>query len=187
MLSKNEMIRKYTDMNKIAHSDGVVFFGSDCFCKMNMNELANSFNMSETLYNRSVKDLTVQDMEEYVQPCIIDLDPKRVFIEIGNTSINDSGLSVDELVAKYEWLLYTIHIQSKTKIYLVFSGNKGEHVKEVCKRLKALSDENGCEFIDITKSMNHAKPELKVFDQLKSYIRCKNISFFEAMNNVSID
>lgn len=177
---------QYKGMNKLAEKNGVVFFGSDVFLRLNVTELGNSFNLSETLYNRSVSEMHTEDIPNLLDVCVLELFPKKVFIEIGAADVMSCGKNVSDFISQYEWLLYTIHTKTKAKTYLVYSAGHCKGSTEIYKRLQSLSNETGCEFIDIANCLSHPQPELKVFEQLKFYIRDGNISFYEAMNNVRI-
>lgn len=177
---------QYKGMNKLAEKNGVVFFGSDVFLRLNVTELGNSFNLSETLYNRSVSEMHTEDIPNLLDVCVLELFPKKVFIEIGAADVMSCGKNASDFISQYEWLLYTIHTKTKAKTYLVYSAGHCKGSTEIYKQLQSLSNETGCEFIDIANCLSHPQPELKVFEQLKFYIRDGNISFYEAMNNVRI-
>ena len=182
----DEIIKTYESMNKLASKYGVVFFGSNMLSRLHTEELANSFHISDMLYNRSVRGMKISDAPSLVDACILDLSPQKVFIEIGSEDMQDENFDINDFITQYEWLLYTVHTKTKAKIYIVSSIGGSKRAKDISDRLIGLSKNYGCDYIDITRSVNGSQPELKVFDQLKFYIRSERINFYDAMRNVTV-
>lgn len=178
--------KRYDAMNNIAQKRGTVFFGSDLFCRLDINELAVSFNLSETLYNRSVEGMSVKDAAAMLDTCVLDLAPEKVFIEFGKSDIADMQNNISDILEKFEWLLYTIHTKTKARIIVVYSAGKKYGNKEIMKKLKGLTADSGCEFVDMSENYTNSGQELKIFEQLRFYIRSGKISFIDAMNMVNV-
>jgi len=179
------MNAKFAQMNSVASRGASVFFGSTAFSEFPVCELARSLGLDETIYNRSVKDLSIYEAFDLLKNSVIDLAPKKLFIEIGEYDIQNEGFDVDDFLAKYEFLLYTIHNETKSKIFIVSIAD--ESAKHVNEQLKKMANETGCEFIDATEAMHSQKPELKLFNQLIFHLRSGRIDFSDAMHYVTVN
>ena len=99
----------YREMNSITEAGGVVLFGSNTFAALPIGELAQAFRITEPIYNRSVKDVRIDQIESYLKVCLYDLNPRKIFVNMGDIDIRDENVDADNFISKYEWLLYMIH------------------------------------------------------------------------------
>ncbi len=175
---------KFTQMNSIAKQGAIVFLGSSVFSEFPVCELARSFDLDETIYNRSVKDLSIYEAFDLLKSSVTDLCPRKLFIEIGEADIQTEGFDPEDFIAKYEFLLYTIHNETKAKIYIVSIVDK--NAGPVNKLLKKMADDTGCDYIDASDAVSSSKPELKLFNLLIFHLRSGKIDFSDAMNYVSV-
>lgn len=186
MNSEDVKIRsKYNDMNKMSQKGKVVFFGSDMFYALPVSELSEHFDVNEFIYNRSIPGKSVYDMRKMIDVCALDLDPGRVFLNFGEVDIKDNDFDFDKFISEYEWILYTLRIKTDAKIYVVSVVSDDEKTEELNRRIKKLSSENKCPFIDISEVSVSQNPQYRIFDILKYYIRYRKINFAEAMSAVN--
>ena len=69
-------------------------------------------------------------------------------------------------------------------ILILHNLKKGQ--KEIMKKLRELTADSGCEFVDISENDTNSGQEPKIFEQLRFYIRSGKISFIDAMNMVNV-
>lgn len=174
-----EVLNKFRQINKLAAPDGIVFVGSDYFASLPLGELATAFRLDEKLYNRSVSGATVKDVCKMIDECVLDLRPSKVFFNFGDAEIRE-GVDIEEFIASYEWLLYTIHNKCDAEIYVVSVTAQSELAIEMNLALSRLCGELGCKFIDISSALCGTNRELRVFDTLKLHM-CRNLDFVELM------
>lgn len=179
-------IEKYREMNKLAKKGGVVFFGSDNWASLPISELASSFNLNENIYNRSIPDLTIGEMSEYLGACVRELSPSKVFINLGDADIQRGHVDVDDFISKYEWILYSIHMGSNADIFIVSVLSRSPQAEKINSALRRLAYDLGCGFIDITDVLDSESPDLRMFDIMKYYIRRRSVDFYDAMNTVTV-
>jgi hypothetical protein len=177
--------KKYCELNRFAEKGGVVFFGSDNFAKLPVGELARSFSIEETVYNRSAEGINIEEAADVLEKCVLSLDPKKVFINLGDCDIKSDNFDVKSFISQYEWILYTLHTHTNAELYIVSLLSSRSDSSAVNEELKALALEHGCKYIDATDSLISDSPELRLFDIMKYYIRCHSIKFGEAMTSVS--
>lgn len=173
-----EEIKKYETLNSISKKGGAVFFGGTYLSEIPVCELAEDYGLDMPVYNRSIKDITVKDAQEVFETCIVPLRPQKVFMSIGESDIIN-GTKTDEFIADYEWLLYTLNVKCRCKIYVLSVSGESQQVEEANRRLKQMCEVHKCEFIDLNR---HREPTY-FFDKIRFYMRSCPISFAEAMNS----
>lgn len=171
-----EILKKYEELNKNAKPGGIVFFGTDWMAEVPISEMAKDNGFTQNVYNRSVKGFLIKDSEKLINPCIEKLNPKKVFINVGENDIKSEDFSVEEFLEKYEWMLYTIHTSCKCDIYILslLDDTNGK----VNDALAKLAKSYGCEYIDIGACKNSYSG---FFSRVRFFMRSHPITFFEAM------
>ena len=103
-----ELQKKYHIMNEYAKKNEVVFVGSSLMEHFPLNELAQSSGMYTVMYNRGISGYKVNDIWNAREECIFELQPRKVFINIGTNDIGDHSYVQDKLVEEYRNLLNEI-------------------------------------------------------------------------------
>ncbi len=171
----------YREMNSITEAGGVVLFGSNTFASLPIGELAQAFRITEPIYNRSIKDVRIDQIESYLKVCLYDLNPRKIFVNMGDIDILDENVDIDNFISKYEWLLYMIHTKTQASIYIVPIVSGCPAAFKINQRLKALSSQTGCKYIDVTGVLEAKRPTLRLFEMLKVHMRNHPINFADAM------
>ena len=172
-----EEIKKYEDLNNISKKGGAVFFGGSYLSTIPICELVRDWGLDMPVHNRSIKGLTIDEAQNALNTCIFSLKPQKVFLNIGDCDILNKT-KTDDFIAKYEWLLYTLHINCKCRIYVLSVVSTSPRTNEINSRLKQLCETHKCEFID----MNELNEPRKFFDKIRFYMRSYPITFSEAMS-----
>ena len=63
-------MEKYRELNSITEAGGVVLFGSNTFASLPIGELTQAFRITEPIYNRSIKDIRLSQIESYLKVCL---------------------------------------------------------------------------------------------------------------------
>ncbi len=174
-------LSRFSQMNEVSSTNGVVFFGSTSFNEMPLAELSRDYDLEEKVYNRSISGLTIADVDPVLDDCVLNLSPKKVFISIGEEDVEKEGFNEKEFLAKYEWMLYSIHDKCDAQIYIVSVLSRMAIASRINERLSKLAKETGCTYIDAASALYYEKPDMMIFEDLKPYIRNHNITFAEAM------
>lgn len=174
-------MEKYRNLNHIAESGGIVLFGSNLFASMPVGELAQTYHIHEALYNRSVKDIKIDQIESYLKVCLYDLNPHKIFVNMGDCDLQDKSLDVDAFISKYEWLLYMIHTKTTADIYIVSIVSDSAPAIQINSALKKLASKTGCKFIDASSALDSNWTALRLFEILKVHIRNHPLNFADAM------
>ncbi|MCI9227708.1 MAG: hypothetical protein HFG86_06730 [Dorea sp.] len=171
----------YRELNSITEAGGVVLFGSNTFAALPVGELTQAFRITEPIYNRSIRDVRIDQIESYLKVCLYDLNPRKIFVNMGDIDILDDNVNVDNFISKYEWLLYMIHTKTQASIYIVPVVSDSPAAFKINQRLKSLASQTGCKYVDISGVLEAKRPTLRLFEILKVHMRNHPINFADAM------
>jgi len=177
----DDEMQTYRELNSITEAGGVVLFGSNTFAALPVGELSQAFRITEPIYNRSVRDIRIDQIERYLKVCLYDLNPRKIFVNLGDIDILDENVDVDNFISKYEWLLYMIHTKTEASIYIVPIVSKSPAAFKINERLKALAAQTGCKYIDVSGVFESQRPTLRLFELMKVHMRNHPINFADAM------
>ena len=171
----------YRELNSITEAGGVVLFGSNTFASLPVGELTQAFRITEPIYNRSIKNVRIDQIEGYLKVCLYDLNPRKIFVNMGDVDILDENVDVENFISKYEWLLYMIHTKTQASIYIVPVISNSPAAFRINQRLKELAAQTGCKCIDVSGVLEAKRPTLRLFELLKVHMRNHPINFADAM------
>lgn len=84
-----------------------------------VDELQQDLGLDKVIYNRGVRATTTADLLKHMDTLILDLEPSKIFINIGSNDIG-FGVPEDEFLANYGEILRQIkEILPKTTVYLM--------------------------------------------------------------------
>lgn len=107
-LAKRTLRRSYQDLNKVAQKGQILFTGSSLMEQFPINEIAMSMGVTKVIYNRGIGGTNTDEFLEHINTVLLDLEPSKVFINIGTNDINprkDGEYWQDHLLANYEKIL----------------------------------------------------------------------------------
>ena len=173
-----EKLNNYKNLNKYSKKGGTVCFGSSWFEGIDFGEIALDESLDCIIHNRSIKNLTVTEAKNVFEESVKDLNPSKIFVNIGEEDINDEDFNMESFLTNYELLLLFIHRNSpKSKIFIVSLHSDSETAREVNEKLYELSENTNCKFIRLNTKEN----QIETFNKIKPFIRNFPISFAEAM------
>ncbi|MBQ8382734.1 MAG: hypothetical protein IJX47_05965 [Clostridia bacterium] len=146
-------IKKYAALNSLAQPGGIVIFGGSTDTDIPLCELKQAFDLSEPLYNRSVRNLTVSSAAELFDACVADLAPDSVLLHIGEADLNAFAESPSTFDRDYRQLI--AHIRACVrgcKIAMISLRNPDGSavVTEMNQHLKVIAESERCEYNDIS-------------------------------------
>ena len=117
---KQEKLERFRRLNKFVRKGQIVFAGSSLMEQFPVNELLMDLGIQLTVYNRGVGGFTTAELAGALEPCIIDLAPKHLFINIGTNDLNGPDYTLSSLIERYEGILRMIRAKlPETKLYLL--------------------------------------------------------------------
>lgn len=165
-------------INEITMHGEIVVFGSSFMANFPFYELSKKYVMENAVYNRSINDLTVEEAESVLNECVLDIQPSKVFLALGETDENCATA-----LAAYARILKKIKAKlPKTKIYVlpVFPKNGGDRY-EFNEKLKELTTQQNATFLSAFSTLTGTDvPYSKLFKQLNRFFRGNRINFAQA-------
>ncbi|MBN9390343.1 MAG: lysophospholipase [Chloroflexi bacterium] len=104
---QNEIRARFAQQNPTAKKGQIVFVGSSSMEIFPIEKMQQGLGLDKLIYNRGIRATTTTDLLKYIELCIFDLAPDKVFINIG---ANDIGFGVPEatFLANYDEVLRQI-------------------------------------------------------------------------------
>ena len=108
-IEKAEMVKRYHQQNQILPKGGVLFTGSSLMEMFPIEQwVAEMPEPRLIVYNRGVGGYTTKDLLPILDICVWELEPKKVFINIGTNDLSDPNDSVAGMITRYEEILTRI-------------------------------------------------------------------------------
>ena len=107
-------VRNYHEMNRIAKKGQILFTGSSLMEQFPIAEYALSKDLGKCVYNRGIGGTTTDDFLREIDTVLFDLEPSKVFINIGTNDINeqsDGEYWQDHLLKNYEEILRQMKVR----------------------------------------------------------------------------
>lgn len=103
--TKEYKIERYKKMNENAKKGKIVFAGSSLMEMFPIEQFVKEDKLNIVVYNRGVGGFVTEELLENINTCIIDLQPSKLFINIGTNDLSDSRRSFEEIFERYGKIL----------------------------------------------------------------------------------
>ncbi len=138
---KLEKIKRYKILNRYAKKGQILFTGSSLMEQFPIYEFIQDYDIRETIYNRGIGGFTSSEMLGYLEEMIFELEPSKVFLNIGTNDLNAPDYSLEALMERCERIVKQIKAKlPECKIYyMAYYPINGEYdfgddnMKEVLK------------------------------------------------------
>lgn len=179
MNDKEIKVQSYREENKSAKKGQIVFTGSSLMEMFPINKLLKEHGDDTVIYNRGVGGFLSHELLEVIDVCAIDLQPAKVFINIGTNDLSWSSIPISDLMSNYDKIISEIEEKVQdVKIYLMayYPVNyeaAAEDMKECLKirtnkkiiaanaEVKKLAEKHGQRYIDINRNLKDEQGRLK--------------------------
>jgi lysophospholipase L1-like esterase len=107
--NKYHMVQSWQTLNQTCCKGQTVFTGSSLMEMFPVEKFAAEEGPDfPVVYNRGVGGWRSGDMLLCLNEMVIDLQPRRVFINIGTNDLSDASVTIDALIARYDEILSRI-------------------------------------------------------------------------------
>lgn len=179
---QNKIRAIYSEQNKTVQKGQIVFVGSSHMEIFPIQKMQETLKLDKVIYNRGVRATTTADLLNHMDTLIFDLEPDKIFINIGS---NDIGFYVPEeiFIANYSEILRQIKERlPETAVYVMayypvnatenFGETKEEHnslfhtrsngnLNAANDKVKALAEKYGYQFINLNNGLSDECGNLK--------------------------
>ena len=184
-MQRDNLLRNYRELNRVAQKGKTVLAGSSLSEYFRVNELLMSRGSHKVVYNRGVGGMTIAEYGE-VLDIVLDLEPSKLFINIGSNDLNLPGDTVNNLIRSYRALLKRLMEalpDCKITLLAYYPCREGhsdmplppgriprtrERVQEANERVEALAAELGLGFADLNAAVStergYLRPEFALDD-----------------------
>lgn len=120
-LEKEQMVRDFHVWNQNAVKGQVVFTGSSLMEMFPIEEWVKELGEEATIvYNRGVGGYRTTDLLPILDACVFELEPRKVFINIGTNDLSDSEITIQEIMERYDRIITKIEENLPgVKIYMM--------------------------------------------------------------------
>ena len=170
-------VRNYRTLNRLAGKGAILFTGSSLMEMFPVAEMAVSAGIRTPVYNRGIGGTTTDDFLREIDTVLLDLEPARVFLNIGTNDMTDRLYGagwMDHLESNYEQILRTVKERlPETQVYcmayypanlhLPDSGDPfrwamlkdrtRENIEECNRRVRRLAEKYGYAFINVNDGL----------------------------------
>lgn len=177
-------IRNYEILNREAVKGQILFTGSSLMEMFPVCEIAESRGFRELIYNRGVGGLNTDEFLERIHTLLLDLEPSRVFLNIGTNDITEERLGsrwMNHLLENYRKVLRIVraslpdcricvmayypanlHLPWQTEESKEWMQLRTPEVLARCNReLRKMTKEEGCFFLDCNEALTDENGEQK--------------------------
>ena len=74
----------------------------------NKNEIQHTLKLDHIIYNRGIAGFVTSELLSSMDECIFDLEPSKIFINIGTNDMNTSSYRKENLIKNYDNILNQI-------------------------------------------------------------------------------
>ena len=179
-LEKEQLVKNYHEQNLNAVKGGVVFTGSSLMEMFPLEKwVAKLPQPKPIVYNRGVGGYKTNELLEIIDICAIELEPKKLFINIGTNDLSDSSISMDTIIDNYDKILCRVEkALPNTVIYLMayypvnyeaaaedmkecLKIRTNEKIKKANEAVKKLAEKHNQRYIDISDNLKDNLGRLK--------------------------
>ncbi|MBQ8508122.1 MAG: hypothetical protein IJ466_11920 [Clostridia bacterium] len=171
----------YHEVNSITGSAGSIIFGEERFAGLPVSELVQDFGLNISVCNRSLERGTIADAFDLLGECVFELNPRKVFLNFGETDMEREDFDIRRFLEDYARLVGEIRGGCSCRVFIVPVLSEDARAAELNGALCTLAKETGSIFVDTGDIFRHEKPRLRLFSELMHYMRESRISFTEAM------
>ena len=171
MTDKELKVARYRELNKKALKGQIVFAGSSLMEMFPVERLLKEAGYQGVVYNRGVGGFTTAELLDALNPCVLDLAPRRVFINIGTNDLSDASLSMAGIMERYDEILTRIQaalpsVELYTMAYYpvnveaadpamreVLLIRTNENISLANSGVRALAKKHGAKYIDVNDAL----------------------------------
>lgn len=179
MNDKEIKLQNFKKENQNVKYGETVFTGSSLMEMFPISKLLNEHKDDTVIYNRGIGGYVSSELLKAVDTCVLELKPKKVFINIGTNDLSDSRIPISQLMDNYDKIISIIEENLPEVIiylmayYPVNYEAAAEDMKECLKirnnqkialansEVEKLAKRHGQRYIDINRNLKDGQGRLK--------------------------
>lgn len=105
---KVEKLKRYDILNQFVLKGETLFVGSSLMEQFSINEFQQILDKKHIIYNRGVSGFVTNELLSFMDTCIFDLSPSKLFINIGTNDVGLADYQQENLITNYNHILKEI-------------------------------------------------------------------------------
>jgi len=176
-LDKVRLVEEYSIRNQTALNGQILFAGSSLMEMFPIEEWCGEYGV--TIYNRGVGGHTTTDMLRILDIAVLELKPRKLFINIGTNDLSRPDLSIAQIMDNYDRILTIIEDNIPgIEIYLmayypinydaaadymkpVLAVRTNEKIELANKEVSKLAASHNQKYIDVNNKLKDSEGRLK--------------------------
>ena len=179
--SKERKLRCYEQLNRIAKKGQVLFTGSSLCEHFPILEFVQSYGLDIIVYNRGIAGYIIEELKKAKEICIFDLEPSKIFINIGSNDMSGDK-SAEDIIEEYEELIKEIRERlPDTTVYIMayypanvrddfhvsyecimaVKNRTEENINAMNAMLEKMAKKTGCIYVDANSGLTDKEGQLK--------------------------
>lgn len=178
-MDKQEKIANYREKNKYIIPGQIVCAGSSLMEMFPVEKLMAETDGKLTIYNRGIGGFVTRELLDALDVCILDLKPRRLFLNIGTNDLSDASIALAEIMERYDRILNRVEAAlPQAEIYLMayypvnyevaaeemkpcLLVRTNEKIMQANEEVKKLAKQHGAKYIDINDALKDGQGRLK--------------------------
>ncbi|MEK0312431.1 GDSL-type esterase/lipase family protein [Cohnella sp. 56] len=181
---KLDKLRNYRMLNRFAAKGQTVLVGSSLMEFFPINELQQTLPGTYCIYNRGIAGFVSAELLASMEACIFELEPSKIFINIGSNDVGTPDYRLERLLANYDDILtrigrrlphcsvyvmayYPVNAKaefpgvSRAAMEEVFRYRTNEALREANAAIAQLTHRHGYTFIDVNEGLMDEEGNLR--------------------------
>ncbi|AWI07724.1 hypothetical protein B9W14_06875 [Clostridium drakei] len=105
---KKNRLKNYKILNKYVKKGEILFVGSSLMEWFPIDEMQQTLEKDYIIYNRGIAGVVTKELLKSMNECIFELEPSKIFINIGTNDMNTSDYKKEKLIQNYDRILTEI-------------------------------------------------------------------------------
>jgi lysophospholipase L1-like esterase len=181
---KQSTLQKYRMLNQYAKKGQTLFVGSSLMEFFPIHEMQISLGLDHCIYNRGIGGTTTTDLLASMDTCIFDLEPSKMFINIGSNDIGSpEDYAKETFINNYDAIMeqikrrlprcdvfvmayYPVNAEADFGLdasvkATMFATRTNANIAEANIAIEALAKKHGFHFINVNNGLMDEKGNLK--------------------------
>lgn len=182
---KKGKVKQFQVLNQHVRKGSTLFVGSSLMEGFPINELQQLLDKQQYIYNRGIGGSVTDELLTWMDECIFELEPSKIFINIGTNEMNTPDYKLEKLLANYDNILSQIKKRLPCcQVYVMayypvnakadfgsasrlmnecgmFKTRTNEAILQANDALKALAEKHHYKFINVNRGLTNEEGNLK--------------------------
>lgn len=174
-----EKRERYREMNETIEKGQTLFVGSSLMEMFPVEKLLKEAGYEGIVYNRGIGGYVIDDLRGSLKECVFDLEPRRIFINIGTNDLTRAEWSIGQIMDNYDRLIAEI-LQKLPDVKLYFMAyypinqevaqecvrealkiRTNEKIEKANEQVKKLAEKYHGTYIDVNDALKDEQGRLK--------------------------